>query len=734
MRSTLRCALGSAILAGALFSNIGLGAQLPPELAKWIPWLEQTRPQRDCPRADDDPVCVFPASLKIQIDAANKLRFEILAHSASRTSERLRLPGSAEFWPQQLALNGAPAPIAAMNGAPTLWLPAAGDWKITGVIHAERALPATLEIDPATGSITVIDHGKQREARRPGPGVLALSQTESKEPDSERALEASVFRRIRDGQVATVDTLLRLKVSGAERNLEVSGFLPEGANWIAVDADLPWEVRDGGRLWLKLRPGVHEVSASARVASPLQTLKVPEWSAAEFKVTQEVWLLEPATELRQVAVEGLRALDPSRLELPQGWSNLQAYEARPGQTARFAERVRGRQGQDLIKLGATRDVWLDFAGRNATSRETLRYALPTRQRIEWEAPVQLKEASIGNTPGLITLGASGKAGFTLPQGQGEATTTSRLPVGTLWNPRAFPAALNLDSFSLNINLPPGYRALWIEGAESSSGFWLNSMSTLDWFALVLCALIARRLFGNGIGAALALGLLFARLYGGTPIQVWLWALIMLAIAKALPEGWFRFVPRLIAGLMFLGLGVALIPWSVDRAQQALHRSMDAPRPMRWLPSGAPIYGVAAPAAVAPAPIAEETLDAAKSKLSSGYYDRAKRAARSEPEVDWQQAVGTKATLAEGIPQWQWHRVSAAWSTPVAAQKNIRIGFLPPWLTALLGVGTAVALWAAWIAAARMLIGIGRIQLPSWPRKPSTPKTPAAPAAREEVPA
>lgn len=736
MRSILTRLLCCTILVGALLPNLAQAAQLPAELAKWIPWLERTRPQRDCPQENGGAVCVFPSSLKIEIDSTRELRFEILVHSASQAQEKLRLPGSGEFWPQQVTLNGKPAAIAASEDEPILWLPAAGDWKISGVIRAEKNLPASLEIAPNIGAVQVVDRGRARDGRRPEPGVLALSQTESAATDSERALEVAVFRKIRDGQVATIDTMLRLKVSGAERNLDVSGFLPEGAQWVAVASDLPWEIRDGGRLWAKLRPGVHEITASTRVASPLTALKTPEWDAKEFQVTQEVWLLEPASDLRQVAVEGLRALDPSRLELPEGWRGLQAYEAKPGQTARFVQRVRGREGQDLKKLSASREIWLDFAGGSATSRETLRYALPARERLEWEGPTQLKEASVGNTPGLITQGASGKAGFTLPQGQGEAGTTSRLPLPAIWSARAFPAAVNLDTLNLQLNLPPGYRALWIEGAESSNGFWLNSMSTLDWFALILCALIARKMFGNAIGAALALGLLFARLYGGIPIQVWLWALVLLAIARALPEGWFRFVPRTIAALMFLGLGLVLIPWSIDRAQQALHRSMDTPSPMRWLPGRPPTYEVAAPAAApAPAEIAQETLDLAKSKVpgSYSYYDRSKRAARPEREVDWKQAVGTKATLAEGIPEWHWHTVSARWNTPVAERKSIRIGFMPPWLTVVTGIAAAIALWAAWLAAAKLLIGMGRFNLPAWPKRQPPPEAPPAIETRE-VPA
>ena len=701
---------------------------LPAELNKWIPWLEATQPQRDCPKQNDQTHCLFPVSLKIEIISARELRFEMRVVSTSRAAEKLSLPGNAEFWPQDLQLNGMSAAATAENKQPVLWIPGAGEWLLKGVITSAPALPQTLEIPREVATLRLIDRGSERSVVRPEPGVLALSQEEGAKASGERALEASVFRKISDGQVTRITTVLRLKISGVERSMEVEGFLPAGAEWINIESDLPWEIKAGGRLWLKLRPGVHEVTATARVASPLSTLSAPTWSAPELQISQEVWMFEPAGNLRQVAVEGLQSLDPSRMALPQGFEGLQTYEAKPGMSARFVQRVRGREGQDLKKLSAKREIWIDFAGGHATSREHLQFALPARERLEWNGAAQLKEAAIGDVPALITLGESGTAGFALPQGQGQAIAASRLPVTTLWNVRAFPASTALDALQMQFNLPPGYRALWIEDAESSQGFWLNGMTTLDWFALILCALIARKLFNTKIGIALVFALLFARLYGGVPIQVWLWALVFLAVAKALPDGWFRVIPRCIAALLFLGLGLMLIPWTIDRAQQALHRSMDEPT------NAQTTYPTAALArAPAPEMIQEEMADAATQSSSSL---KSKRVYKAPPQAEpsaVQQAVGAKAILSEGIPDWNWHAVSASWTTPVTNDKLIRIGLMPPWLTAIVGVLSAAGIWLAWLMAAKLLWTMGPLALPPRaPRPPKLPKQKKLESAQEEV--
>ena len=337
MRAVLKCILlffflqiGSAAALDKKPDGSGSTPQrLPAELSKWVPWLETTQPQRNCPKQNDQAHCLFPSRLNIDIVSVRELRFELRVVSTAHAAEKMALPGAVEAWPQALLLNGKAVAVTTENRKPVLWIPGAGEWLISGVITAVKALPQTLEIPPDVATVRLIERGVERTVQRPEPGVLALSQAESAKSGGERALEASVFRKISDGQVSRITTLLRLKVSGVERGLEVEGFLPAGAEWISVESDLPWEIKAGGKLWLKLRPGVHEVRATTRVAAPLSGLDVPTWSAPELQIQQEVWMFEPAANLRQVAVEGLGSIDPSRLDIPEDFAGLQAYAATP---------------------------------------------------------------------------------------------------------------------------------------------------------------------------------------------------------------------------------------------------------------------------------------------------------------------------------------------------------------------------------------------------------------------
>ena len=73
---------------------------LPAELSKWIPWLEATQAQRDCPKQNDQAHCLFPSSLKIDIVSARELRFELRVLSTAHAAEKMALPGAVEAWPQ----------------------------------------------------------------------------------------------------------------------------------------------------------------------------------------------------------------------------------------------------------------------------------------------------------------------------------------------------------------------------------------------------------------------------------------------------------------------------------------------------------------------------------------------------------------------------------------------------------------------------------------------------------
>ena len=97
-------------------------------------------------------------------------------------------------------------------------------------------------------------------------------------------------------------------------------------------------------------------------------------------------------------------------------------------------------------------------------------------------------------------------------------------------------------------------------------------------------------------------------------------------------------------------------------------------------------------------------------------------APQQASSDEQPVVGAKAILSEGIPDWHWHTVLARWNTPVADNKLVRIGLMPPWLTAIVGVLSALGIWLTWAMAAKMLWGMGPVALPKRAPRPIKEKS------------
>ena len=114
-----------ALTALALLTSLGsaspTGAQpiaresLPPELHPWVPWVLDAVPGLGCPRVQGRPVCVWPGRLRLDLDGAGG-RFALAVHSDRETS--LRLPGTAQIWPQDVRVDGRAVPVFGKDGAP----------------------------------------------------------------------------------------------------------------------------------------------------------------------------------------------------------------------------------------------------------------------------------------------------------------------------------------------------------------------------------------------------------------------------------------------------------------------------------------------------------------------------------------------------------------------------------------------------------------------------------------
>ena len=129
MRRRLEPSLGRwLILASAVAAALAAGLpnasaqpisreDLPPALRPWVPWVLDQVPTLGCATVQGQAVCLWPGQLGLDLGASGG-SFD-LELAADRPVD-VRLPGSAEHWPQDVRLDGSPTPVLDQDGAPRL--------------------------------------------------------------------------------------------------------------------------------------------------------------------------------------------------------------------------------------------------------------------------------------------------------------------------------------------------------------------------------------------------------------------------------------------------------------------------------------------------------------------------------------------------------------------------------------------------------------------------------------
>jgi hypothetical protein len=738
----VRTALAAATVlsgAGSASAQPVSPADVPPPLRPWIPWVLDEVRDFGCPRVQGRPVCLWPGRLRLDLDRAGGTF--VLDVQADRDAEA-PLPGSAEVWPLDAAVDGRAAPVFGRGGSPRLRL-ASGRHRLTGRFAWSR-LPESLGVPPEIGLVDLsLDGRSVPRPRREANGLLWLRARAEAASEGE-ALRLQVFRHVADGIPLFVETRLQLEVSGRAREVTLSDALLPDTVPTEVGGDLPARVEDGA-LHVQVRGGRYEVSVAARVEGRPEALARPKAAGARTSGAavpwpeREVWVFAADEELRQVELSGPPAVDPSRTELPEEWRSLPAFLVEPGARLALATVRRGQPEAAPDALQLTRQIWLDPDGRGASVRDTFAGTLHGTTRLDVRAPAVLGRVAVDGQDQLVTANPeTHAAGVELRRATLQLQADSRLALGG-----ALPAvgwSAGVERLQATLNLPPGWRVLAARGVDDLPGTWTSRWTLLALFFVLLVVFGAYRLFGRGAAvlALLALGLTYGE--PGAPLLVWLSLLAAIALRRVAPEGRLGRLGRIwflsSAGVLVL----LLVPFARDQVRDALYPQVAGPGAYGGgAPGFAPIPGgvaggvlggtpARAPAANVPAaPRAEvKTREAPKKVEKTGRLQmetvdeaRASQGVFSPAESVIVSAVAAPSNVAleqdpkairqtgPGLPRWSWHRYTLGWTGPVGSDDRMRLFLLSPGLGRLL---TVLRLGLVALLAAVLLTG-------RWPRLP-----------------
>ncbi|HJT97464.1 MAG TPA: hypothetical protein VJ696_04045, partial [Rhodanobacteraceae bacterium] len=708
-------------------------APVPAPLEAWRAWVLKDQEFRACPliagKAGTEAsefLCAWPGVLAISADAdgaviAQRWRVDV--------ESWVPLPGDEEYWPQQVTVDGKPAPVVDHEGPALRLAPGNHDVRAR-IAWSER--PQSLHVPSAVGLVALnVDAKSVVPVQRDGD-ELTLGRGEAAETEAD-SLELRVYRKLADGVPAALMTVIQLNVSGRAREETIGPALPAGFDPVALDSDgWPSRLDADGRLRVQVQPGSGVLHLDARATAPLAsaTARVPD----EPWPKQEIWSYESAPRLRITSATSALQVDPRQAEVPAEWNALPAFALGDGATLTIEERSRGLAGDEKNRLTLDREMWLDFSGDGWFARDRISGDMLRGWRFDVAPPFALERADAlasryrdrSGESLLVTRGAEpGSTGVEwrtarvdLGAGVRVASGASSLPV-TGWQD-------SFDRVTTTLHLPDGYKLLAAPGADSAAGSWISRWTLLDVFIGAILALLAWRLFGvAGAVVAVAYLVLGYQEYGA-PLWTLLAALALGLIARALPAGKLGATAQWIRRGALVLLVLLALPFVATQLRYALHPQLESF-------GGYGVYFGAArgdlgivqtelakdEAAMAPeppaAPLASpapQSVPELRSKADNGRGQEIDRneveKARYKKSAERIDHYSDSTIVQTGAGEPSWNRGQSyvlSWSGPVLPAQSVRLVIAPPWLVRTLRVVLVALL--AWLIV--RLLGV-RIRL------------------------
>jgi hypothetical protein len=673
-------------------------ASIPPDLKPWESWVMYGEEFRRCPlrngAAGDEAnsfICAWPGRMHVAVSSGGG---EFRQGWRIDADSWVALPGDNEHWPENVRVDGNPAPVTERGGAPQIRL-GAGEHTISGSFTWVRR-PESLQIAPTTALVDLSIDGREIAPVELRAGRLWLGAVRT--VTVPRALQVQVYRLLEDGIPLNLVTRLQLKVSGDAREELLARVLPDGFVPTATSGELPMRFEPDGRLRVQVRSGEHTLTIAARAAPSADAIAVPQGEGAWGE--EEVWSYRSNDRLRITALEGAPPIDPIQAGVPEDWRGMSAFRLQRGVSVTIAERSRGLSSADAHRLTLERQLWLTFDHDDFIASDHIVGTMQQGWRLDMLAPYRLLNARRADELMLITDGADGRTGVEVRNASVDLTTLAHVPRGSARAATGWDA--HFDNVRTYLHLPPGHRLLAAWGADDAPGAWVNQWRLLDLFLLMLAAAAAFRLLGWGGAVLAAAVILLTHQESGAPGWLWINLFVVIALLRFVPEGRLRTWVRRYQFVSMAAVALVLIAFGVEQYRYALH-----PQLMQY--EVGPAFGLsgnefelsksavpqegdaAAPPALATVEMDMAAPAAAPAQAPSIVRDRVapKRLDRYAPDAMLQ--------TGPGIPNWSYLTYTLEWSGPVDEKQTVRLTIVPPLLLSIwriVGVLAAVALLLA----------------------------------------
>lgn len=738
----IRTALALLLATASCFAATGRDAVVPAALEPWIPWVLRDLGDSACPRRDGEPVCVASSSLDLRV-VGSQAGFRL---EGWRWSDGwVRLPGDSSLWPESVRSGGAPVPVLAPGGRPSVFLKS-GPFRLEGILRWTRR-PSSIQLPEDVAFHRLEVDGRPTESVDGRALWLSRSDDTAAGEASDTAgdVRIKVFRRVDDGVPSRATTRLELSVSGKERPLELADVLPAGSIPTGIESDLPARLTRQGKLGLTARSGNWTVVVRSAWIVPPDTFRVSR-SGAPWPAS-EIWSFRSAPDIRTVQLSGATPVDAAQAEVPQSDRDLPAWSLSRDRALAVAQVLRGDPATDSVKVRLERRVWIDFDGGGATVRDDLVGEANRPLRLSVAAPLRLGRGEIrGEGQVLTTLGGA-EQGFPV-QGRGPWSLLSRLEDGIWTDLPISPVGWDLEAATVQVHLGLGWRLLEIAGPGESTGTWLSGWNLWSIFLLVLVVGILAQLVSR---KAAAVGAVVFVLGSQDQIGIahWLHFLVAVSAWLALKE---RIPDRLPARLAAVWAGIAAlivagiaISFTVAQVRLAMHPHLDNSNEgyaYDRMDMAEPV-----PALDTAAVVEESGMDRAsmQNSISGGSLPSSRSAYASKQGRAWSKEILLEddpmllgaVQAGPGVPDWLHNAGSLRSNGAVSGAQTFRVVALPPLAVRIWRLAAVAGMWVLlFLVAAKSLPGaVGRIRFrpAAAPPKLAALVLLAAAGARAELP-
>jgi len=658
---------------------------IPDALQPWKQWVLDKHPKLSCPR-------IFNDSSQVQCVWQSKLNLQISERSAEFTisvkvfaDDIVELPGDSVFWPYDVMANGKAAAVTQRNGIPSIEL-TDGLWKITGSLNWENR-PNSIRIPGSTALVNVLYENKLvTNLSLDKDGMLWFKGfTDTIDPDSVTTdnINVKVYRKVVDAVPLYMVTILKLEVSGKDREMHLGRFLPRNSIPVYLHSPLPATIENDGNIRVQVKSGTWIIEMKSRFSNNINSFKMErktrEWPA------QEIWSFVADHRLRTVSIRGVAAIDPGQTGIPQEWSQLQTYLVGNEEYFEIIQEHRGDFSPDPNALNLERKVWLDFKGKTFTIKDHITGNASRSGRLSMENSYTLGSVSLSGVPQLVTTVDKTSPGIEYRQG-----TIDLECLSTVAKNRMITPGWNHDFSSVNteLHIPPGWSLLHLSGADFVRNSWISKWTVWDLFLLLILVITVAKLFSVkwGVLAAIVFAITFHE--SGAPLFLWLNLLAAIALVRVMPESKVKKILAFYTMLSFVAICCISITFAVFQLRQALYPQLKrGGEQVGQFNNGSMDYFDKYEDVNGQPAVLSSKAQVQERVAKFSYAGRENTMSQNLDIYD----ASAKIQTGPGEPSWSWNLITFGWSGPVEINQKIRLYLLPPAANSILSILRVIGL-------------------------------------------